>query len=119
MSCLLLASAPAYPVAALSPLLQRERSPRSASAGRGFFFRALPMAAEKCIRQLPPIRISDSLEMALMRMAASDDRSLSEFVRLVLERHAFGHASSLPRPIALGERGNASHGIADELGGGQ
>lgn len=75
------------------------------------------MAAEKCIRTLPPIRISDSLEMALMRMAASDDRSLSEFVRLVLERHAFGHAGSLTRAIPFGEHDHASRGIADDVGG--
>jgi hypothetical protein len=53
------------------------------------------MAAEKCIRQLPAIRISDTLETALMRLAARDERSLSEYIRLTLERHAFGHATSL------------------------
>ena len=43
--------------------------------------------AEKCIRQLPPVRVPESLEQALMRL-----RSLSEYVRGVLTKHAFGHA---------------------------
>ena len=55
------------------------------------------MTHEKCIRQLPTIRISETLETTLMRMSARDDRSLSEYIRLVLERHAFGHAFSLKR----------------------
>ena len=55
------------------------------------------MTHEKCIRQLPTIRISETLETTLMRMSARDDRSLSEYIRLVLERHAFGHACSLKR----------------------
>lgn len=38
--------------------------------------------AEKCIRQLPPVRVSETLERALMRLAAADDRSLSEYIRL-------------------------------------
>ena len=54
-----------------------------------------PMA-EKCIRNLPPVRVSDTLERALMRLAARDDRSLSEYIRLVLTRHALGHAVMLP-----------------------
>lgn len=51
---------------------------------------------EKCIRQLPPVRVSETLERALMRLAAKDDRSLSEYIRLVLMRHAMGHAAMLP-----------------------
>lgn len=51
---------------------------------------------EKCIRNLPPVRVSDSLERALMRLAARDDRSLSEYIRMVLTRHAFGHGSTVP-----------------------
>lgn len=51
--------------------------------------------AEKCIRQLPPVRVPESLEHGLMRLAAHEDRSLSEYVRAVLMRHVFGHASSL------------------------
>jgi hypothetical protein len=77
------------------------------------------MASEKCIRQLPAVRVSESLETALMRMAAADDRSLSEYVRQVLERHAFGHARSLAAPVVLGEHFRASHGSDDEVGGGR
>jgi hypothetical protein len=54
-----------------------------------------PMA-EKCIRNLPPVRVSETLERTLMRLAALDDRSLSEYIRLVLMRHALGHAAMLP-----------------------
>lgn len=54
------------------------------------------IAAEKRTVSLPPIRVSDTLEGALMRLAARDDRTLSEYVRRVLERHVFGHAGSLP-----------------------
>lgn len=53
------------------------------------------MAAEKCIRQLPPIRVPESLYYALMDLAAHEDRSLSEYCRTELARHAFGHAASL------------------------
>ena len=48
--------------------------------------------AEKCIRQLPPVRVPESLEHALMRLAAYEDRPLSEYVRGVLMKHVFGHA---------------------------
>lgn len=52
--------------------------------------------AEKCIRQLPPVRVSETLERALMRLAAADDRSLSEYIRIVLTRHVMGHVATLP-----------------------
>lgn len=51
--------------------------------------------AEKRIRQLPNIRVSDSLETTLMRLASRDERSLSDYVWRVLEKHAFGHGASL------------------------
>lgn len=50
---------------------------------------------EKCTRQLPPIRVTETLETRLMRLAAQDERSLSEYIKLVLSRHVFGHASSV------------------------
>lgn len=75
--------------------------------------------AEKCIRQLPPIRVSDSLESALMRMAARDERSLSEYVRLTLDRHAFGHAPSLSRDDAISTDFSALQRDADDVGGGR
>jgi hypothetical protein len=75
------------------------------------------MATEKCIRQLPTIRISDTLETVLMRLAARDDRKLSEYVRLVLERHAFGHALSVPSDDTAVSEFGALQGTADEFGG--
>lgn len=53
------------------------------------------MATEKCTRQLPPVRVPETLELALHRLAARDERSLSEYVKLVLSRHAFGHGASV------------------------
>ena len=50
---------------------------------------------EKCIRQLPPIRVGETLEKRLMQLAAKDDRALSEYVRLVLMKHVYGHATSV------------------------
>lgn len=46
---------------------------------------------DKCTAQLPQLRVSDKLETALMRLAAQDDRALSDYIRRVLERHCFGH----------------------------
>jgi hypothetical protein len=50
---------------------------------------------EKCTRQLPPIRVPESLELALMRLASVNERSLSEYIKLALSHHAFGHASTV------------------------
>ena len=72
---------------------------------------------EKCIRQLPTIRISETLETALMRMAARDERSLSEYTRLVLERHVFGHAASLLRDDGSSTDFGALHCTANDVGG--
>ena len=44
-----------------------------------------------------------------LRMAARDDRALSDYIRLVLERHAFGHAASLSDDPAACLQCNASH----------
>ncbi len=73
--------------------------------------------AEKCTRQLPAIRVGESVETALMRLAARDERTLSEYMRKVLERHAFGHACSLVRD----EQGDTDFGAlqcsAGDVGG--
>ena len=63
----------------------------------------------KCTSSLPALRVSERLETALMRMAARDDRALSDYIRLVLERHAFGHAASLSDDPAACLQCNASH----------
>lgn len=53
---------------------------------------------EKCIRQLPPLRVPESLETALMRLAAGQERTLSDYIKLVLSHHVFGHGSSVEAP---------------------
>lgn len=65
------------------------------------------MAGERRICNLPTIRISESLEVALMRLASRDERSLSDYVWRVLEKHAFGHASSLGDLDAVGNEPRA------------
>lgn len=50
---------------------------------------------EKCTRQLPPLRVTESLETRLMRLAARDERVLSEYIKLVLLHHVFGHDASM------------------------
>jgi hypothetical protein len=47
---------------------------------------------DKRICQLPPLRVSEPLEQVLMRLAAAEDRKLSDYVHLVLHRHCFGRA---------------------------
>ena len=51
---------------------------------------------EKRTVSLPTVRVPETLETALLRLAARDDRTLSDYLRRVLERHAFGHVGSLP-----------------------
>lgn len=55
------------------------------------------MTGEKSTEQLP-IRMPQSLWLALSRLAAAEDRSLSEYCRMVLSLHAFGHAHRLDQP---------------------
>jgi len=50
---------------------------------------------EKCTRQLPPLRVSETLEVALLRLAAAQERTLSEYIKLVLSHHVFGHGQSV------------------------
>ena len=50
--------------------------------------------AEKFTRQLPVLRVGESLETALMRLASADDRALSDYIRRVLSLHCFGHVSN-------------------------
>lgn len=51
--------------------------------------------AEKRTRQLPPLRVTEELEIALLRLAAHHERDLSDYLRRVLERHVFGHGVTL------------------------
>lgn len=64
--------------------------------------------ANKCTSNLPALRVSDSLERALMRLAARDDRALSDYIRLVLERHVFGHGASVGVECESCLHGNAA-----------
>ncbi len=50
--------------------------------------------AEKFTRQLPVVRVGESLETALMRLASQDDRALSDYIRRVLSLHCFGHVTN-------------------------
>lgn len=63
---------------------------------------------EKCIRQLPPLRISETLETALMRLAAGQERTLSDYIKLVLSHHAFGHSTSIDMHTPQGKNEGAS-----------
>ncbi len=71
---------------------------------------------EKRLRVLPSLRVGESLESALMRLAARDDRSLSGYVVRVLEKHCFGHASSLDSDAAAGNDDGAMHGRSTNHG---
>jgi hypothetical protein len=71
---------------------------------------------EKRVRTLPAIRISETLENALMRLAAHDDRTLSGYVVRVLEKHVFGHALSLDADTASGNEGDAMQRSATGYG---
>jgi hypothetical protein len=75
------------------------------NGGGGVFSRAV--SGEKRVRTLPAIRISETLENALMRLAAVDDRTLSGYVVRVLEKHVFGHAMSLDADLDGGNDGHA------------
>lgn len=58
---------------------------------------------EKRVCQLPPLRVSEPLEQALMRLAAAEDRKLSEYVHLVLHRHCFGRAAMVQASSQAGK----------------
>lgn len=65
---------------------------------------------DKCIRQLPPLRVTEQLETDLMRLAAKDERTLSEYMKLALMHHVYGHAGSIgarPTNDNSGGHGNA------------
>ncbi len=65
---------------------------------------------EKRMRVLPSLRVGELLENALMRLAARDDRPLSDYVRKVLENHCFGHARSLDADSQMFNDADAMHG---------
>lgn len=48
-------------------------------------------------KKTQPIRVhvGESLEMALHRLAAADERSLSDYIERVLRFHVFGHGANI------------------------
>ncbi len=50
--------------------------------------------ADKRTVSLPSVRIREELEIALLRLANRDHRVLSDYIRVVLERHCFGHVGA-------------------------
>lgn len=62
--------------------------------------------AEKCTEQLP-LRIGSDLLLALTRLAISEERSVSDYCRIVLARHVYGHGRSLDDATAVGDGCNA------------
>ena len=65
---------------------------------------------EKRLRVLPSLRVGESLESALMRLAAREERSLSGYLVRVLEKHCFGHAQILEADSQLFNDDDAAHG---------
>lgn len=53
---------------------------------------------DKRVVNLPSVRVSERLETVLMRLAAAEDRPLSDYIRRALERHCFGHADTVAPP---------------------
>lgn len=49
---------------------------------------------EKCTEEIK-LRVTPSLLLALSRLANAEDRSLSEYMRMVLSLHCFGHTHRL------------------------
>lgn len=46
--------------------------------------------SEKCTEELK-LRVTPELMLALAKLANSEDRSVSEYIRMVLNLHCFGH----------------------------
>lgn len=49
----------------------------------------MPATSEKCISDLPSIRVPESLKVGLLKLALQDDRKFSEYIRNVLDQHVF------------------------------
>lgn len=61
---------------------------------------------EKCTEEIK-LRVTPSLLLALSRLANAEDRSVSEYMRMVLSLHCFGHAHRLGDAAAHCEWCNA------------
>ena len=60
-----------------------------------FIFMPPDPMSEKCTHNLPTLRVSESLAVALMKLAARDERVLSDYLRRVLTNHVFGHGATV------------------------
>lgn len=67
---------------------------------------------EKCTRALPQVRVGETLETMLMRLAAREERTLSDYVRKVLESHVFGHVRMVCRAVEDRNKSGAIQGNA-------
>lgn len=67
---------------------------------------------EKKICTIPPIRCTESLELALLRLAARHSRVFSDYVRQVLIRDVESHGITLDDDSQFGEQQRASKGDA-------
>lgn len=63
--------------------------------------------SEKCTEQLP-LRLPQDLYLHLSKLANAEDRSVSEYCRMVLSLHCYGHASRLEQAARMCEGCNAS-----------
>ena len=48
--------------------------------------------SDKCTAELPKVRVPDGLYLDLSKLAAAEDRTLSDYIRTVLVAHVYGHA---------------------------
>lgn len=61
----------------------------------------------KCTEELK-LRVAPDLLLALSKLANAEDRSLSEYCRMVLSLHAFGHVHRLDESSRMCEGCNGS-----------
>lgn len=58
------------------------------------------MCTDKLIRELPKVRVTEQMEIDIMRAAAANERSVSDLVRVILGDWLYGHARKLPEADA-------------------
>lgn len=63
--------------------------------------------ADKCTEELK-LRVTPELMLALAKLANAEDRSVSEYIRMVLSLHAFGHVRRLEQAMTKCEGCNGS-----------
>lgn len=64
--------------------------------------------SEKCTEELK-LRVTPELMLALAKLANAEDRSVSEYIRMVLSLHYFGHVRRLEQATAICEGCNGSY----------